>query len=216
MPDVTNDTRAVAVQTLTGQGIARKNITFKDCVSDNPKGTVVTQEPNGATPVLKNVQVQLCMSKGPHGVPNVVGKTEAEAIKIITAAGFKPVTKDYAGTTTKPKGTVIEQAPTAGKNHTAQHGTEIYIWVSTYVAPKDSDNDGLPDDEEKQYGTNPHNPDTDGDGLSDGDEVNKYHTDPLVADSDGDGFSDGDEVTAGSDPNDPSSTPLTVTPGAGG
>ena len=34
---------------------------------------------------------------------------------------------------------------------------------------KDSDGDGLPDWEEALFGTNPHNPDTDGDGTSDGD-----------------------------------------------
>jgi len=35
----------------------------------------------------------------------------------------------------------------------------------------DSDNDGLPDWQEKIYGTDPHNPDTDGDGYLDGEEV---------------------------------------------
>ncbi len=35
----------------------------------------------------------------------------------------------------------------------------------------DSDNDQLPDNIEKLYGTDPHNPDTDGDGYSDGHEV---------------------------------------------
>jgi outer membrane protein OmpA-like peptidoglycan-associated protein len=59
---------------------------------------------------------------------------------------------------------------------------------------KDSDNDGIPDKIEKQLGTDPHNPDTDGDGLTDGDEVNVYKTNPLKADSDGDGLNDGDEV----------------------
>ncbi len=59
----------------------------------------------------------------------------------------------------------------------------------------DSDGDGLSDwDEINIYHTDPHNPDTDGDGLSDGDEIQKYHTDPLKADTDGDGLSDGDEV----------------------
>ncbi len=59
----------------------------------------------------------------------------------------------------------------------------------------DSDGDGLSDwDEINIYHTDPHNPDTDGDGLSDGDEVHKYHTDPLKRDTDGDGLSDGDEV----------------------
>ena len=59
----------------------------------------------------------------------------------------------------------------------------------------DTDGDGLLDGEEVfQYKTDPLNPDTDGDGLSDGDEVHKYRTDPLKADTDGDGLSDGDEV----------------------
>ncbi len=43
-------------------------------------------------------------------------------------------------------------------------------------------------------GTDPHNPDSDGDGLSDGDEVHFYQTDPLDLDSDGDGLLDFDEV----------------------
>ncbi|MDP4117226.1 MAG: binary toxin-like calcium binding domain-containing protein, partial [Bacteroidota bacterium] len=60
--------------------------------------------------------------------------------------------------------------------------------------PKDIDNDGLTNDEEEQLGTDPRNPDTDGDGLTDGQEVKLYHTDPLKADTDGDGLSDYDEI----------------------
>lgn len=58
----------------------------------------------------------------------------------------------------------------------------------------DKDGDGLTRCEEEALGTDPLNPDTDGDGLSDGDEVLKYKTDPLNPDTDGDGLSDGDEV----------------------
>ncbi|MFO7936158.1 MAG: outer membrane beta-barrel protein [Kiritimatiellia bacterium] len=59
---------------------------------------------------------------------------------------------------------------------------------------KDSDGDGLTDEEEAALGTDPFNKDTDGDGLTDGDEVNKYKTDPLNKDTDFDGLTDGDEV----------------------
>lgn len=45
------------------------------------------------------------------------------------------------------------------------------------------------------YGT-----DTDGDGLSDGDEFEMYKTDPKNADTDGDTYSDGTEVESGHDP----------------
>ncbi len=44
---------------------------------------------------------------------------------------------------------------------------------------KDSDNDGLKDWEEELYKTDPKNPDTDGDGYIDGEEVNSGHS-PLV------------------------------------
>jgi len=45
--------------------------------------------------------------------------------------------------------------------------------------------------------------DTDGDGLSDYDEINVYHTSPYIADSDSDGIPDGVEVAQGTNPNCP-------------
>jgi outer membrane protein OmpA-like peptidoglycan-associated protein/opacity protein-like surface antigen len=59
----------------------------------------------------------------------------------------------------------------------------------------DSDGDGLTNTEEERLGTDPHNPDTDGDGIPDGEEVHTTHTDPLKKDTDGDGLSDFDEIT---------------------
>ncbi len=59
---------------------------------------------------------------------------------------------------------------------------------------RDSDGDGLTDRHELEIGTDPNNPDTDSDGLSDGEEVLRRNTDPLNADSDGDLLSDGAEV----------------------
>ena len=100
----------------------------------------------------------------------------------------------------------------------------------------DNDGDGITNiDETNVYGTDPNNPDTDNDGINDGDEVTNgsdplnpcdpddsaaicqidtdgdgltdvyegiIGTNPNNPDTDGDGISDGDEVTNGSNPLD--------------
>ena len=58
----------------------------------------------------------------------------------------------------------------------------------------DSDLDGLWDGAEANYGTDPNNPDTDGDTISDGDEVNVHNTNPLSRDTDGDLLDDALEI----------------------
>lgn len=66
----------------------------------------------------------------------------------------------------------------------------------------DSDGDGLTDEDElKNYHTNPFQSDSDVDELSDREEVQVYKTDPNKNDSDGDTFLDGKEVQNGYNPN---------------
>lgn len=76
--------------------------------------------------------------------------------------------------------------------------------VVTSPISVDSDLDGLQDEAEWDgaastgFPTDPSDPDTDDDGLPDGDEIagrNRRPTNPLVADSDGDGLSDGVDLS---------------------
>jgi hypothetical protein len=79
----------------------------------------------------------------------------------------------------------------------------------------DSDGDGLSDGEEiNTYLTSPDIADYDGDGLTDGDEVHVYHTHPALSDTDGDGYPDAFELFGdengqcfGGDPLDASNQP---------
>lgn len=64
----------------------------------------------------------------------------------------------------------------------------------------DPDEDGLNRDQEALLGTNPRSPDSDADGLADGEEALNLSTSPLQTDSDGDGVGDLEELRAGTSP----------------
>jgi hypothetical protein len=72
----------------------------------------------------------------------------------------------------------------------------------------DTDGDQLTDLQEVvDHGTDPSLVDTDADGLTDHAEVTTHASNPLLADSDDDEFGDRDEVLFGGDPNDDGSAP---------
>ncbi|WP_203821007.1 transglycosylase SLT domain-containing protein [Paractinoplanes ferrugineus] len=69
----------------------------------------------------------------------------------------------------------------------------------------DTDNDGLSDALERRYGLDPLRADTDGDNLTDAQELVTHHTDGRKADTDGDGLNDAFELAQGLDPRSPDS-----------
>lgn len=81
-------------------------------------------------------------------------------------------------------------------------GVQFLVFSNPLVV--DSDDDGLTDLDEADLSLDPFASDTDGDGLSDGAEVNEVGSSPGLEDTDGDGFNDGFEVanreTQGLDP----------------
>jgi flagellar hook capping protein FlgD/thrombospondin type 3 repeat protein len=68
------------------------------------------------------------------------------------------------------------------------------------ISCSDDDADDLLWRDETKIGTDPNNPDTDGDGLNDGYEYYRSHTNPLKADTDSDGLRDNDELLYGTNP----------------
>jgi hypothetical protein len=108
--------------------------------------------------------------------------------------------------------TWIENAAEDGSSW-VEHALAGFVGVGTgALGVADLDGDGVQNGREVANGTDPGNPGTDDDGLTDGVETdtgtfvdeNNTGTDPLDSDTDDDGLTDGDEVnTVGTDPNDP-------------
>ena len=145
---------------------------------------------------------------------------------VLAAGGwlaYRSLTKPAAVNTNTPATTNQATPPTGNRqtptNQPANTTPPVNLNVNTSVnaitppsfisntnvpaAPRDSDRDGLNDDEERLYNTNVFKVDTDDDGLTDRDEVVVFKTDPNNPDSDGDSYLDGEEVRNGYDPKGP-------------
>lgn len=95
---------------------------------------------------------------------------------------------------TAARATIEVGALSAAKATADAASASATAMAATARAEGDDDGDGLSNLQEAQLGTDPKNTDTDGDGLSDGAEVNQFGTNPKIQDSDGDTLSDGKEV----------------------
>ncbi|WP_439117412.1 Stk1 family PASTA domain-containing Ser/Thr kinase [Nocardioides abyssi] len=129
VPSVVGLSRADAAAQLRAAGL-RTNQEETD--SDEPAGEVVAQEPAAGQEVAEGATVTILYSDGPEEVPDVVGRRQREAERIITDASFR-VSVVRSSDTTEPKGTVIQQSPQAGE--TLPEGSTITIVVSSYEEP---------------------------------------------------------------------------------
>ena len=130
LPDVVGKTKDDAADQLRGEGL-RVVLTARD--ADDPEDEVVEMQPPAGTEVRDGSKVTLFWSDGPEEVPRVVGKTEAEARRLIEDAGFR-VSRVTDATTRAKKGNVLQQSPNAGQ--TLDKGSTVTIVVSTYEEPE--------------------------------------------------------------------------------
>jgi eukaryotic-like serine/threonine-protein kinase len=97
--------------------------------SGEPTGTVLTQSPAGGTVAQRGTTVKLTVSGGAkvRVVPNVVGRTEADAQRVLRAAGSLARSIDRTATEPGQIGRVVEQDPAAGTR--VQGSTEVLIFI---------------------------------------------------------------------------------------
>jgi serine/threonine-protein kinase len=115
VPEVAGHGYAEAEQAFAGIPVRLVRKDTADPTGKVAAGQVIRTDPGPATRVKRDSVVTVYVSTGPPivAVPDVAGKTQDEAISMLTKAGFKPdVSQDYSDTV--PAGTVIRQDPVGG------------------------------------------------------------------------------------------------------
>ncbi len=134
------------------------------------------------------------------------GQSGSETSQVAFAASDTAIWVDLIGPTSL--GAEYEAAVLRIKNGTWSKEVPVNVYATSDIEMDygDGDGDGLWNEYEDMVGTDPLDPDTDNDGVSDymedfdgdglvnGDEQDMYRTDPTSADTDDDGYPDGDEV----------------------
>jgi beta-lactam-binding protein with PASTA domain/predicted Ser/Thr protein kinase len=121
-----------AAATLQGAGFA---IARRDVDSNEPKGTVVQQDPPANSLAAKGSTITLYVSKGPKefAIPDVTSFSRADAIATLRNSGFKVLVQLSDTSDASQDGIVQTQSP--GPGSTAKPGTTVTIVVGHYVAP---------------------------------------------------------------------------------
>jgi eukaryotic-like serine/threonine-protein kinase len=135
VPDVIGVSQPIAENRIEAAGLIA-NVETQD--SDEPEGTVITQDPPAGSEVEGDSQVTIVVSTGAGSVlvPDVEGLFRDGAIRRLQNAGFNVVWRDEETTSPADDGRVLDQAPEPGQR--VQRGITVTLIIGEFdevVAP---------------------------------------------------------------------------------
>ena len=131
VPNVVGLTQAAAQSAITTAGLTVGAVTTA-INSTVAAGKVISQNPGAGTKVVAGSAVALVVSLGAK-VPNVVGRTQADAQKALTTAGLTVGIVTMANSATVSAGRVISQNPAAGTTVTPGSAVALVVSLGTAV-----------------------------------------------------------------------------------
>jgi serine/threonine-protein kinase len=122
------------LQAMTRLQAAGYRVDSYPAASNRPRGLVVSQRPPAGTRAPRNFVVRINVSLGPgrrplRVVPDVVGKSELEAKRILAKVGFTVRTVSQATESSATGTVVVDQKPPAGNR--APAGSQVLIYLGT-------------------------------------------------------------------------------------
>lgn len=127
VPDVVGKSASQAVADLAKEGLEVEQKPVRD---DLPLGTVVSQDPRAGKEVERGSTVTINVSSGPGKrlVPDVEGKSQEDAVRALTRAGFR-FTLDEEPSSDRRKGLVTRTDPEGGTE--VEAGSRVRVFVSS-------------------------------------------------------------------------------------
>ncbi len=146
--------------------------------------------------IIAGIAVIVLIVLGVVGYMLYRGRTQTEPVNEPAAPAETPPVEEAPPPTTQ-----IEGVTTPSDWQLRFFNNETCQNVAACGDAADPDQDGLTNIEEYTYGTDPNNPDSDGDGLADGDEVHVFGGSPLNQRTAGNpDYDDADNAAGGYDP----------------
>ena len=126
VPDVVGAAAGEAADQLQAAGLQAQT---REVAAEEPRGTVVAQDPAAGTEAARGTTVRLEVSSGPQpvAVPDVVDQSEEDARSALEALGFRVRLVEEPAPEPESVGLVLRQVPAAGRE--APPGTQVSIVV---------------------------------------------------------------------------------------
>ena len=128
IPDVKGYTQEQARKTLTDAGFKVSDSVTPEDSATVERGKVTRTNPAAGMALDQGQEVTLFVSNGMTSMPDVTGKTQEQARKTLTDAGFGTIDIQHEYSATVPAGSVIRMDPAGGTP--VSQGTTVTIWVS--------------------------------------------------------------------------------------
>ncbi len=137
VPNVVGLPYESAASTLQGANFA---VAREEVDSDQPKGTVVDQSPNGNELTSKGSTIRLQVSKGPttEAIPDVTSQSSDSARETLVTSGFKVKVVEQDTDDPSLDGLVISQDPPGGDQGKPGQTVTIFVGRFTGAPPTDT------------------------------------------------------------------------------
>ena len=139
VPEVVGFTLNAANKAIVSAGFTA-NIT-EDWSEDIPEGVIISQDPLGEDKAPDGSTITIVVSKGPAKdlavVPSLLGKTEAEALQILSSKGFTEGEVSEIYNEIYGEGYICYQSPAGGLE--AEAGSSVDFFISKGVEPDDDE-----------------------------------------------------------------------------